>query len=31
MADVKANGNKILTADQENTLMSQLEAVEKSL
>ncbi len=31
MADVKANGTKSLKADQENTLMSQLEAVEKSL
>jgi len=31
MADVKANGNKTLTADQESALMSQLAVVEKSL
>ena len=31
MTDVKTNGNKTLTVDQENTLMSQLAVVEKSL
>ncbi len=31
MTDVKANGNKTLTTDQESTLMSQLEVVEKSI
>ena len=31
LADVKANGNKTLTVDQENTLMSQMAAVEKSI
>jgi Spy/CpxP family protein refolding chaperone len=31
MADVKANGTKTLTTDQESGLMSQLEVVEKSI
>jgi hypothetical protein len=31
MTDVKTNGNKTLTADQESTLMSQLATVEQSL
>jgi len=31
MADVKANGTKTLTTDQESTLMSQLAVVEKSI
>jgi len=31
MTDVKDNGNKTLTADQESSLISQLEAVEKLL
>lgn len=31
LADVKANGNKNLTSDQESQLMSQLAVVEKSL
>lgn len=31
LADMKTNGKKEITVDQENTLMSQLEVVEKSL
>lgn len=31
LADMKANGNKTLTADQESGLVSQMEAVEKSI
>jgi hypothetical protein len=31
LADMKANGTKSLTTDQETTLMSQLAVVEKSL
>ncbi len=31
LADVKANGTKTLTADQESGLVTQMEAVEKSI
>jgi hypothetical protein len=31
LADMKANGTKTLTTDQESGLMSQLEVVEKSI
>ena len=31
LADMKTNGTKTLTADQESTLMSQIALVEKSL
>jgi hypothetical protein len=31
LTDMKSNGTKSLTADQENALISQLETVEKSL